>query len=99
VLRWRWAAALGASLGAVGEAVHFAVGSGSDPASLVISWWQLILAAVTALATITLVTRPKPGPPPLTWRPRDQAGRGREARKSSLARKCWVPPPSWPLNG
>jgi hypothetical protein len=68
VLRWRWAAAAGASLGATAEAVHAAARYGSDPSFLVVSWWQLMLAVMTALAAVTLLADEKRKSPYLSWR-------------------------------
>jgi hypothetical protein len=64
-LRWRRTAAVGASLGAIGEAAHLAVVYPSGPPSAGVSW-QLVLAGVTALAALTLVARPEASPRPLT---------------------------------
>jgi hypothetical protein len=67
ILRWRWAAAIGASLGTVAEAVHVAILYPANPSLLVTSWWRLMLAVVTAVATVALVTRPRMEQEPLTW--------------------------------
>jgi hypothetical protein len=67
ILRWRWPTAIGASLCAVGEAVHLAILYPSNPGLLVTSWWRLLLAVLTALAAVTLATRPRMEHRPLTW--------------------------------
>lgn len=67
MLRWRWAAAIAASLGAAGEAVHLAIVYASNPSFLVVSWWQFTLGVVSALAAVTLVTGRRVERPPLTW--------------------------------
>jgi hypothetical protein len=56
VLGWRRAAAAGASLAAMGEAVRLGARYAGDPASLVMSWWQLMLAVTVALAAIVMLT-------------------------------------------
>ncbi len=66
-LRWHWPAAIGASLCAAGEAVHLAILYPGNPSLLVVSWWRLMLAVVTALAAVSLVTRPKMEHRPLAW--------------------------------
>jgi hypothetical protein len=68
ILRWRWAAAAGASLGAVGEAARMAVLYASNPSYLVVSWWQLMLAMMTALAAVTLLVGAGSAKRPLSWR-------------------------------
>ena len=67
ILRWRWPAAIGASLCAAGEAVHLAILYPANPSFLVTSWWRLLLAVMTALATVTLVTVPRMEHRPLAW--------------------------------
>lgn len=67
MLRWRWPAAIGASVGATGEAVRLALLYPGNPSLLVVSWWRLLLAVVTALAVVVLVTRPRMEHRPLTW--------------------------------
>jgi hypothetical protein len=68
MLRWRWATAAGASLGAAGEAALLAARYASDPSFLVLSWWQLTLAVMTALAAVTLLAAGEGGNRPLSWR-------------------------------
>lgn len=67
ILRWRWAAAIGASLGAAGEAVRLAILYPGNPSFLVVSWWRFMLAVVTALAAVTVATRPRMEHRPLAW--------------------------------
>jgi hypothetical protein len=40
-----------------------------DPSALVVSWRQLTLAVMTALAAVTLLAGAKSGKRPLSWRP------------------------------
>jgi hypothetical protein len=67
LLRWRWAAAAGASLGVLCEAVFLAVHYGSNPSYLVVSWWQFMLAMLAALAAVIALARPKTRHRPLSW--------------------------------
>ena len=66
ILGWRWAAALGAALGAAGEAGHLAWLYRFAPASAA-DWWQLGLAVFTALATVSLLARPRTGWLAVRW--------------------------------
>jgi hypothetical protein len=64
--RWRRAAAAGAVLGAVAETAHLALQSQFVPAPFA-AWWQLAVAAATALAAISLPARPRAELPVLRW--------------------------------
>jgi hypothetical protein len=68
ILGWRRAAVAGASLAAVGEAVRLAARYAGDPASLVTSWWQLMLAVTVALAAIVALSPAAAARRPLTRR-------------------------------
>ena len=68
VLGWRRVAAAGASVAAMGEAVRLGARYAGDPASLVTSWWQLMLAVTVALAAIVALAGAAASRRPLTRR-------------------------------
>jgi hypothetical protein len=66
-LRWRWVAAAAALLAALGDVARVTVGGGA-PFFLVLTWWQVVLAAVTAVAAVALLPGPPLGSRPLSRR-------------------------------
>lgn len=58
ILRWRRVAAAGASLGVAAEAVLLVARYPGDPSYLIASWWQVMLAVVTALAAVITAAGP-----------------------------------------
>jgi len=51
-MRWRWATAVGAVLGAAAGGAMVAGQYASDPSSVVAAWWQFVLGVTAALAAV-----------------------------------------------
>jgi hypothetical protein len=67
-VRWRRATVGAAVLGAVGLTAYLAAGYASSPSSFVMSWWLLLLAVTTALASVTVLASPQGEERPVSWR-------------------------------
>ena len=63
--RWREAAAVGACIGAAGQAIVLGREYSGNPSGLVSSWWELVFAVVIALSALVAVQSEGR---PLSWR-------------------------------